>query len=520
MKTLLLGTAALTALIAGAALAEDRRDLTVAVTLNQPRLDPMSENSNVAARVAQNVLDRLIHVDFANDGALVPGLATSWERIDGRTVEFKLREGVVCHNGEAFDASDVAFSLGPDRFMGEEAPGWSIGQQYLSGLEAVEVIDSHTVRMRFAEVDPLIELRFAGWMTEMICEDAFKAAGSWESWIQAPVGTGPYKVAEVVHGDFIRLDAHDGYWGGEVPAASVTFKIVPEMASRIAGLMTGEYDLITEITTDQFGIIEENAETEVAGGPIRNIRVVIFDEKNPVLADPRIRQALSHAIDRELIAETLFAGMVTVPQGMQMRVFGDLFIADHEVNAYDPERARALLAEAGYDGEPISYRYLQDYYTSEVDTAQILAEMWRQVGLNVELELVENWGQIEDVAEGRGIFNWSNTASYPDPLGQIWRLYGPNGWFQVNGTYESAEFNSYGPALLIPTPDPVARSRRIALEGEPPSPIDPPSGCRFHPRCRLADAECRAIEPPALEVGPWHRAACLKVGPEYRERAV
>ncbi len=264
MKTQLLSSVALTTLIGAAAFADDRRDLTVAVTLNPPRLDPMSENSNVTQRVSQNVLDRLIHIDFDNDGALVPGLATDWERLDGRTVEFKLREGVVCHNGEAFDASDVAFSLGPDRFMGEDAPGWSIGQQYLGGLEAVEVIDTHTVRVRFAEVDPLIELRFAGWMTEMVCEDAFNAAGSWESWIQAPVGTGPYKVAEVVHGDFIRLEAHDAYWGGDVPAASVTFKIVPEMASRIAGLTTGEYDLITEITTDQFDIIEQNPDTDVA----------------------------------------------------------------------------------------------------------------------------------------------------------------------------------------------------------------------------------------------------------------
>lgn len=434
---------------ASAGVAADQPDLNVAVTLNSPRLDPMAENSNVNERVMKNVLETLIRTDSRNDGALEPALAESWSRVDGRTVEFKIRQGVTCHNGEVFDANDVAFSLGPQRFMGEDAPGWAIAQQYLGGLESVDVKDNHTVQVRFKERDPLIELRFANWMSEMICQDAFEAAGSWESWVQNPVGTGPYKIGEVVHGDYIRLEAHTSWWGGEVPANSVTFKVVPEMAARIAGLTTGEYDIITELTTDQFPVLDGNDELKIGGGPIRNIRVVIYDEKNPQLQDVRIRQALSHAIDRDLIVEAMFGGLVTVPNGLQMKVFGDLYIADHEGTAYDPEKARALLKEAGYNGEEISYRYLQDYYTGEVDTAQILAEMWRQVGLNIKLELVENWGQIEDVAEGRGIFNWSNSASYPDPLGQIYRLYGPDGWFQVNGTYESEAFNALGEVLKL-----------------------------------------------------------------------
>lgn len=465
MNTKYTSTAALAAALmigASAGIAADRPDLNVAVTLNPPRLDPMAENSNVNARVMKNVLETLIRTDSQNDGALEPALAESWSRVDGRTVEFKIRQGVTCHNGEVFDANDVAFSLGTQRFMGEDAPGWAIAQQYLGGLEAVDIKDDHTVQIRFKERDPLIELRFANWMTEMICQEAYEAAGSWESWVQSPVGTGPYKVGEVVHGDFIRLDANDSWWGGDVPANSVTFKVVPEMAARIAGLSTGEYDIMTELTTDQFPVLEGNEELKIAGGPIRNIRVIIFDEKNPQLQDVRVRQALSHAIDRDLIVEAMFSGLVTVPNGLQMKVFGDLYIADHEGTAYDPEKARALLEEAGYNGAEISYRYLQDYYTGEVDTAQILAEMWRQVGLNIKLELVENWGQIEDVAEGRGIFNWSNSAEYPDPLGQMYRLYGPNGWFQGNDTYESEAFNSHGEVLKVgETPERIEAMRAM-----------------------------------------------------------
>jgi len=445
LSTLLTGV--LFGATAGTVLADTRPDLTVAVAKNPSRLDPMAENSNVNARVMKNVLETLIYTDSRDNGALKPGLAESWQRLDNQTLEFRLRPDVKCHDGETFDAEDVAFSLGPKRFLGEQAPGWGVGRQYLGGLERVEVIDSHTVRIRFKQEDPLLELRFANWMSEMVCKDAFEAAGSWEAWLKQPVGTGPYRLAEVRHGDYIRLEAFDDYWGDKAPAASVTFKEVPEIAARIAGLKTGEFQIASELTPDQFSLLQADPDTEIAGGPIRSIRVIIFDENHPLLKDPKMRQALSYAIDRQLIVDALYDGRASVPNGLQMKVFGDLYIGDHQATGYDPDKARQLLKEAGYHGEEISYRYLQDYYTGEVNTAQILADMWRQVGINVKLELKENWGQIEDDPEGRGIFNWSNSAEYPDPLGQIYRLYGPDGWFQRNHTYQSDAFNQWGEQL-------------------------------------------------------------------------
>ncbi|MCP8687511.1 ABC transporter substrate-binding protein [Marinobacterium sedimentorum] len=432
---------------AGSVMADSRPDITVAVAKNPSRLDPMAENSNVNARVMKNVLETLIYTDSQNNGALTPGLAEKWQLIDDKTLEFSLRQNVQCHNGETFDAEDVAFSLGPERFLGEQAPGWAIAQPYLGGLDRVEVVNAHRVRIHFKQADPLLELRFANWMSEMVCKDAFEAAGSWESWLKQPVGTGPYRLAEVKHGDYIKLEAFDQYWSDQAPAKSVTFKEVPEIAARIAGLKTGEYQIVTELTPDQFALLQDDPNTQIAGGPVRIIRVIAFDEQHPQLKNPKMRQALSYAIDRELIVDALYQGHASVPNGLQMKVFGNLYVPDHQGTPYDPDKARQLLKEAGYKGEEISYRYLQDYYTGEVNTAQILVDMWRQVGLNVKLELKENWGQIEDAPEGRGIFNWSNSAEYPDPLGQIYRLYGPEGWFQRNKTYQSDAFNQWGEQL-------------------------------------------------------------------------
>lgn len=426
---------------------DNRPDLVIAVTKNPSQLEPMASNSNVTMRFSANIMETMIGVDYKNKMKLKPGLATSWKRIDDRTLELQLRKGIKCHNGEDFTAEDVAFSFGPKRFLGESAPGAAVANQFLGGIESVKAIDTHTIRILAKNPDPLLEQRFANYMSNCICKDAFEAVNNWEQWSKTPVGTGPYKISEVRPDEYIKLEAFDDYWGEKAPAKSITFKVVPETSSRVAGLVTGEFDIITEIMPDQFTTIEKSGKAEVVGGAINNIRVLIFDtnpEANSVLQDPRVRRALGLAIDRQLLVDTIFAGKTGVPNGLQMTNFGDLYIHDFKAEGYNPEQAKALLKEAGYKGEEISYRYLQDYYTGEVATAQILAEMWRQVGLNVKLELKENWDQILAVAsrKGRGIANWSNTAAYPDPLSQLGRNYSPDGMPQIRGFWSNETYNT------------------------------------------------------------------------------
>jgi peptide/nickel transport system substrate-binding protein len=429
------------------AAAASRPDFVVAVQKNPPTLEPLRENSNVAMRVIYNVLDTLIDIDFNDNFKLIPGLATSWKRIDGKTIEFKLRSGVKCHDGETFDAEDVAFSFGPVRFLDEKAPGWPVAKQYLGGLQGVEVIDSHTVRVSSKKPDPLLEQRMSNYMGQIICKDAYLAAKDWDDWSRHVVGTGPYKLVEMKTGEYIKLAAFDGYWGKQAPAKTVTFKIVPEIAARVAGLTTGEFDIVTEIPPDQLKSVNDTAGISTAGGAIRNIRTIDYDKTNGILKDPRIRQALSLAIDRELIVEALFNGQTTVPRGMQQKLFGDMYLEDWPALEYNPDRAKTLLKEAGYNNEEIVYRVLSNYYTLELSTAQILLEMWKEVGLNVKLDVKENWSQISEDSDSRHIHNASNTAVYPDPVGQVWRRYGPNGGMQRRGEWTNAEFNKLGDVL-------------------------------------------------------------------------
>jgi len=445
----MIAAAALAAGIAMGAQASDRSDLVVAVTKLAVHLDPMGENANVNERISRNLVENLVRYD-AESGEIEPWLATAWRWVDETTLELELRDGVRCHDGSPFDANDVAHMFGPARYLDEDAPGHGIAVQFLKPITSVEAVDRLTVRITTREPDALLLKRLAGWMGQVPCDEAYRAAESWERWGHSVVGTGPYRIDEIRPGEYHRFAAFDGYWGEPAPAASVTFRVVPEMAARVAGLIAGEYDIITEIQPDQFGTIEADPRSEVVGGPINNIRIIAYDTRHPALADARVRRAMNMAIDRELIVDSLFGGRTRVPRGMQMRSFGKVFVEDHEPVRYDPDGARALLEEAGYDGTPISYRYMQDYYTGEVDTAQILEQMWRDVGLDIRLELKENWAQIEtpEAAEGRGVINWSSTAYFNDPIGQIWRMFGPDGFFQRNGFWNGARFNGHREGLF------------------------------------------------------------------------
>ena len=426
-----------------------RPDIIVAVQENPDLLDPFLVISNVSYRVQDNIYDYLINTEYLNDLKNTPMLATSWQRTGDTTIEFTLRDGVKFHDGSTMTADDVAFTFGPERILDPISPGYAPSRPFLGTIEKVEVIGPLKVRVTTKQPDPLIERRLAGWGSQIISKRAFLAAGSWDAWGRAPVGTGPYKVKQIKGGESIALIAHDEYWNGKPPAASVKFLIVPEIAARMAGLSAGDYDLITEVPPDQFKTIESDKRLEVVGGPILNHRVLLYDKFNPHLADVHVRRALSLAIDRQLLVDTFWQGRVTVTHSMQLPSFGALYNPNRPKPPFDPDKAKAELKQSKYDGSVIPYRVIgSDYYPAEVATAQVLVGMWKHVGINVELVMKENFAQVFQ-PPGRGICNTSDTALYPDPVSEIWRRYGKDSTLQVQyKMWADDAFNALGPTLV------------------------------------------------------------------------
>ncbi|MGI4944794.1 MAG: ABC transporter substrate-binding protein, partial [Janthinobacterium lividum] len=176
-------------------------------------------------------------------------------------------------------------------------------------------------------------------------------------------------------------------------------------------------------------------------GTIPNHRITAFDMHHPTLRDPRVRLAMAHAIDRQAIVDALWAGRTRIPAGLQWEFYGSMLVQGWTVPEYDPAYARQLLKDAGYKGDAIPYRLLNDYYTNQVATSQVLAEMWRQVGLNVEIGMRENWSQIQERA-GRGINDWSASAAFDDPVSCTVAQFGPQGEDQQTGYWANAEMNT------------------------------------------------------------------------------
>lgn len=438
----------------------DRPAITVAVQriATSNTLDILNEASNVGTRHYNLYKEPLIDTDWTGDLSIRPGLAESWTRIDGRTIEFTLRKGVRFHNGEELTAESVAWTFGERLFGSTEEkaapatlaaadrdPRWAPikvragAKAAYPALERIEILDRYRFRWVNRIPDVTLEGRISMRTGCILNERSFRAAKTWLDWSRAPVGTGPYRVASYKPDNQLLLEAFDDYWGGRPPLKSIRFLEVPELASRINGLLSGEYDFACDITPDLITQIEKSARHEVAGGTITNHRGYIFDKSFPALKDPRVRLAMSHAIDRQTIVETVWNGRTKVPNGLQFPFYGPMYLPDWNLPAFDPARAKALLAEAGYKGEPIPFKVLNNYYTNQVATAEIVTAMWRAVGLNVAMEMRENWGQVQDRTQPRAINDNSFTSFFNDPVSFMPTNFGAGGDMELTGYWKNDE---------------------------------------------------------------------------------
>jgi peptide/nickel transport system substrate-binding protein len=428
--------------------APSERGLVIAMPTHPEVLDPVLGNNLPKLRTLPNLFDGLLAFDLYDGMKIRPALAERWRRLDDRTLELELRPGVVFHDGSPVTVEDVVFSLGPVRGLGPGGSGRTVTSQYLATIERVEVTAPNRVQVTTRGPDPLLEQRLAGWTAEIVSRRAFEAAGSWERWSLAPVGTGPYRMAETRMDQRLLLRRHDAYWAGAAPWPSLDFRVVPELAARLNGLATNAYDLVVDVSPDLIPEVEQGGRAVVRGGAIPNTRFVNYDVGHPVLADSRIRRALSLSVDRAAIVASLWASRTVVPHGFQSPAFGPLFIADFPQPRFDPAAARALLREANYGRQEIPYRVMSNYYALEVQTAQVLVEMWAAVGLNVKLTMVEGLSQARRTPI-HAMWNESMLMFFPDPLSMALRTHGPNGMYQRITSWKNAEFNDIAGQLAV-----------------------------------------------------------------------
>ena len=439
MKTLLMTTAAAT-LLAGSALAQS---ITVGAANISDYLDPGRDHSNVGSQFYYNSFDTLIDRDHSRlESEWVPALATEWALVDDTTMELKLRQGVTFHNGEDMTADDVVFSL--NRMYQATFPPYMVrSKDRLANFAEAVKIDDYTVQIKVERPEPLWETLVSLQQVMIIPEDYTKALsgdpdvaedGDFEAFSLAPVGTGPYAISQFVPGQRVVYTRHDAFWGDRAPLETATVIRIPETASRITALKTGEADIVTNIAPDQLALIDADPDLKTEGSATALFHVMIMNVNHPNLADPRIRQAMSLAIDRDLLNEALWLGKAVVPSTHTMEEMGELHQPELTTFEYDPEKARELLAASSYDGEEIVFDAYPVYYTNGVLAAQAITEMWAEVGINGRVNVSEEWTGSSPEMMAR---SWSNPMYFADPFGSSGVMWAPNGASEGAGRFNT-----------------------------------------------------------------------------------
>ncbi|MCR9156960.1 MAG: ABC transporter substrate-binding protein [Rhodobacteraceae bacterium] len=442
MTTHFLRGAALAALLTTPALAQ-QTDLTIALQLEPPHLDPTSAAAGAIDSVLySNVFEGLTR--FMSDGSVVAGLAESWEiSEDGTTYTFKLRDGVTFHDGTTMDAEDVKFTL--DRARAEDSA--NAQKALFAGISEVGVIDPMTVEVKLSAPD-------GNFLFNMAWGDAvIVAPESIENIKQTPIGTGPFKFDEWVQGDRIEISRNADYWGEAPALEAATFKFISDPTAAFAAMMAQDVDAFAGFPApENLPQFEADPRFQVLVGSTEGETILSTNNKMPPLDDVRVRQAIAHAIDRQAIIDGAMFGLGT-PIGTHFAPHNPDYVDLTAQSAYDPEKAKALLAEAGLaDGFTTTLKLPPPSYARR--GGEIIASQLRAVGIETEITNLE-WAQwLEEVFRGKDFGLTIVSHTEPFDIGIYAR---PDYYFQ----YDNAAFQELMTTLGA-TSDPAARTELLA----------------------------------------------------------
>ncbi len=380
--TRLLATTGLaTVLLTGTAVA--KTDLVVGMNLEPPHLDPTGGAAAAIDEVVlYNVFETLTRI--GPDGSIGPGLAESWEvSDDGLVYTFRLREGVSFHDGTGFDSEDVAFSY--NRARAEDSANSQ--RAYFAPIDTIETPDPYTVVITLREQDGLFLFRMG------VGDASIVAPESADTNTTNPIGTGPYRFADRVEGDRVILVRNEAYVGPDaVYFDSVTFRFITDAAAQVAAVRAGDVDVFPNIGSPE-SVLAFEADPRFATmvGSTEGETVMALNWRRAPFDDPRVRQAIAHAIDRDAVVEGAMFGFGT-PIGTHFAPHHPAYLDLTDLYPHDPARAAELLAEAGYaDGLELEFMLPPPAAYARRGGEVIQAQL-AEVGIDADLVPVE-WGQ-------------------------------------------------------------------------------------------------------------------------------
>lgn len=427
--------AALAVGLSAAALAQD---LVIGLGANVTSIDPHYHNLSPNSNIAWHIFDRLVHMDEKQRP--IPGLATEWRAVDDTTWEFKLRPGVKFHDGSEFTADDVVATLKRVPWVPNSPSAFTL---YTRQIKETIVVDPMTIRFKTEAPFPLMPVYLS--TVNIVQRKHEQSPTSDFNGGRAAVGTGPFKFVEYVPGDRIALARNDAYWGAKPYWARATLKLITNDPARVAALLAGDVQMIEAVPTSDAGKLKTNPSVALArtvSNRIIYLHVDSFRPQTPFatdkagavlpnnpLKDKRVRQAMSKAINRPAIVERLMEGEAIPAGGLLPEGFFGVS-PKLKPDAFDPEGARKLLAEAGYpQGFGLTIHGPNDRYVNDEKILQAIGPMLNRVGIDTRV-VTQPWATYATQASAPTfaysvmLVGWgSGTGETSSPLGSFLATY-------------------------------------------------------------------------------------------------
>jgi peptide/nickel transport system substrate-binding protein len=376
------------------------RRLSMALTTAPASLDPHYHDSFTSTQALLQIYSQLRVQDAT--GALRPGLATTCVALDDTTWELTLRQGVTFHDGTPFEAEDIPFSFERVRRL---TPALSSFQANVRDIQAVEIVNPTTVRIRLGGPDPLFEYKLG---QVCILSRRLHAAAATRDFTSGrlAIGTGAYKVKRHSVGESLELERNDAFWGGMPDWESVFIRYVSDAGARIAALRSGDVDLIDGVAVQEVAGLKQEPAFSVFTSPAFLTAYITPDTaraqspfvtdndgqplpRNP-LADARVRQALSLSLNRAAIVERLMLGQALLPDQFVGPAAADRVQGMPKLG-FDVAKAKGLLEQAGYpDGFRLTIHGPAGYFNNDVAVLQAVAQAFTRIGIRTQVETMPN----------------------------------------------------------------------------------------------------------------------------------
>ena len=384
-----------------AASGETKDSLTIALTNEPTTLDPQLAADSIGGMIILNLHEPLVRRDA--EGNVVPGLADSWDVAeDGLSITFHLHEGVKFQDGSALTAEDVAFSL-------NRAIDKPQSELYTSFMDSAEVVDENTVKVNL-KYKELAALQYLTQTNSAIVSKAYVESVGDENYAAKPSGSGPYKLVEWQKGSKIILESNEDYYKGAPAIKHIELRVLKEATTAMVALESGDVDLVHNIGGLDVMTVQSNDKLgyqETNGTSIWNLA---FNVNAEPFNDVKVRKALAMSVKRDDIIAGAMDGA-----GMP----AEIILTDQttpnpgadtiDTPKYDPEGAKALLAEAGYPNGFKTTISVREDYTKKI--ASIVQSEWKEIGVDAEIQVMERAALLSDIKAGKlGCYTVGNVS--------------------------------------------------------------------------------------------------------------